>query len=173
MVASIRNSTDFPAPNDVVIQGNYAYVANQNNNSSGQGTFTVVDISNPLSPKVVGTANAVGLSGSYRVRVSGNTAYVAAVNSSAITTIDITVPAAPIVTAYTVNRTDLFEHERSGPDEPRGQSVRSRIVAQTLIGVELQLPAVPELRQHDADGNGHDHQRWRSRLLQRTPLCPP
>jgi hypothetical protein len=106
--SSGHNNTDFPAPADVAIQGNYAYVANQNS-TNGQGTFTVVDISNPLSPQVVGTVMSGGMSGGYRVRVSGNTAYVAAVNGDAITKIDITVPADPIVIASTVNRADLYE----------------------------------------------------------------
>jgi hypothetical protein len=105
---STTDAADFPQPSDVTIQGNYAYVANQNTNASGQGTFTVVDIANPLSPSVVGTVNSVGLAGGYRVRVSGNTAYVAAHNANAITDIDITVPADPIVTASTVSQAYLY-----------------------------------------------------------------
>lgn len=106
--SSGKNNTDFPAPSDIAIQGNYAYVINQNS-TNGQGTFTVVDISNPLSPQVVGTVMAGGMSGGYRVRVSGTAAYVAAINGDAITKIDITVPADPIVIASTVNRVDLYE----------------------------------------------------------------
>jgi hypothetical protein len=108
VVAELQGNTDFPAPSDVAIQGNYAYVINQNS-TNGQGTFTVVDISNPLSPQVVGTATAAGMAGGYRVRVSGTAAYVAAINGDAITKIDITVPADPIVIASTVNRADLYE----------------------------------------------------------------
>ena len=107
VAAEIRNSTDFPAPSDVAIQGNYAYVANQNS-SGNVGTFTVVDIANPLIPTVVGTVNAVGLSGGYRVRVSGNTAYVAAHASNAITNVDITNPADPIVVGSAASQADLF-----------------------------------------------------------------
>jgi len=100
----VRDTTDFPQPSDVTIQGNYAYVINQNS----LGTFTVVDISNPLAPTVVGRVTAPGMVGGYRVRVSGNTAYVAGHNANAITDIDVTVPADPIVISSTVSRSQLY-----------------------------------------------------------------
>ncbi len=109
VVAEIQNSTDFPAPADVAVQGNYVYVANQNSNASGQGTFTVVDISNPTSPQVVGTVNARGLSGGYRVRVSGDLAYVSGSNVASITAVDITNPAAPFVLTSLTSSADLFK----------------------------------------------------------------
>ncbi len=109
VVAEIQDTTDFPAPADVAVQGNYAYVANQNSNSAGQGTFTVVDISNPTSPQVVGTVNAVGLNGGYRVRVSGDLAYVSGSGVNSITAVDITNPAAPVVLTSLTSKTDLYK----------------------------------------------------------------
>lgn len=107
VVAVLNDSTDFSAPADITVEGNYAYVANQNSSSSGQGTFTVVDIANPVAPQVVGTVNALGLSGGYRVRVLGNMAYVASHNKDAVTNIDVTVPADPIVITSAVSSVDL------------------------------------------------------------------
>ncbi len=103
VVAELQNTTDFPAPSDVAIEGNYAYVVNQNTN----GPLTVVNISNPLSPTVVSTSNAIGLSGGYRIRVSGNFAYVAARNVAAITPVDISNPAAPYVITSVISGADL------------------------------------------------------------------
>lgn len=107
VVKELQSTTDFPAPADVAIQGNYAYVANQNGSSSTPGTLTVVNISNPLSPKVVATASALGLSGGYRIRVSGDFAYVAGRNVASMTPVDISNPAAPSVITSVISSADL------------------------------------------------------------------
>jgi hypothetical protein len=89
---SLHDSTNLNNPNDVATQGNYAYVANQT--LSGL-EFAVVNISNPLAPAVVGSLSDTHLVGAYRVRVSGNLAYVSANSSSSVAAIDVSNPSAP------------------------------------------------------------------------------
>ncbi len=69
----------------------------------------MVDISNPTSPQVVGTVNAVGLNGGYRVRVSGDLAYVSGSGVDSITAVDITNPAAPVVLTSLTSKADLYK----------------------------------------------------------------
>lgn len=131
-VAELRSSQDFPAPTDVAVEGNYAYVINQNS-AGGQGTLSVVDISTPSRPVVVGSVTAVGLEAGYRIRVSGNTAWVASHGTSAITTVDITNPADPTVTASTVSTGDLTSVS--------GLDLMSVSGNQYVIGSSPRLPA--------------------------------
>jgi hypothetical protein len=114
-VNSLVNSTN------VTLSGNYAYVVSKNRNatkgsgSNDDGTgnsLTIVDVSNPSSPTIVGSVHdPVNLFGGYGVAVSGSYAYVAAQgcvtgnpcpvstvgNSFAV--IDVSNPAAPTVVA--------------------------------------------------------------------------
>jgi hypothetical protein len=105
-VAEIRNATYFPLPSDVAIEGSHAYVINQDT-AGGQGTLTVVDIANPLQPAVVGSVKAASLEAGYRIRVSGNLAWVAAHGTSAVTTVDIATPTAPTVLSTAVSKSNL------------------------------------------------------------------
>ena len=112
---SLVNSTN------VTLSGHYAYVVSKNRNatkgsgSNDDGTgnsLTIVDVSNPASPTIVGSVHdAVNLFGGYGIAVSGNYAYVAAQgcvsgnpcpnptagNSFAV--IDVSSPANPTVVA--------------------------------------------------------------------------
>ena len=73
---------------NIAISGSYAYVVSKNRNGAsgsainddGTGnSLTIVDISNPTSPTVVGSLHdAVNLFGAYGIAVSGMYAYVAA-----------------------------------------------------------------------------------------------
>jgi hypothetical protein len=76
----------------VAVQGNYAFVT-----AYWEDSLTVVDVSNPAAPVIVGTIRAASLAGAIDVAVLGNYAYVAAYSANALTVVDITDPAAPVV----------------------------------------------------------------------------
>jgi hypothetical protein len=89
LVASLHDPTNLAAPNDVVTEGNFAYIANQ---VSPGMEFTVVNLS---TNSVVGTVTDPTLAGAYRVRVNGNLAYVSANSASSVAAIDVSNPNAP------------------------------------------------------------------------------
>ena len=65
----------------LVVQGGYAYVTGVQNRIglTNANRLTIVDVSNPASPAVVGSVqDNVNLYGAYGVQVVGNVAYVAA-----------------------------------------------------------------------------------------------
>lgn len=86
---------DIPYPgyaNNVDVSGNYAYVAD------GPAGLLVVDVSNPLTPGIVGTLDTSGNAND--VRVVGNLAYVAD-GISGLQIIDVTSPALPTLAGFT------------------------------------------------------------------------
>ncbi|MDQ6606672.1 MAG: hypothetical protein M3Z06_09020 [Actinomycetota bacterium] len=91
-VHSLRDATSFPAPNDVVINGGYAYVVNQT--ATGL-EVAAVNVANPLAPTVVGTLGDPSLRGAYRVRTRGNFIYVSANSAASVAAIDVSSPGAP------------------------------------------------------------------------------
>jgi len=92
------------APNNkVFVSGNYAYVV-ANTNSR----LTIVDISNPSSPMVVGSiSDAVNLNGPQSVYVAGRYAYVVSSVGDSITVVDISNPVTPTVVAMLSDSTYL------------------------------------------------------------------
>lgn len=98
------NSTRFNG--NVVVVGNYAYVAG-NGSSSGTTigtTFTIYDISNPALPVALSyiptysvgwVSGASYLNGSYQVAIQNNYAYIGSSGSSIFYSINITNPNAP------------------------------------------------------------------------------
>src|ERR1019366_6604691 len=92
VVTSLSDVADLSDPNDVAVAGHYLYVANQVDFSN---QFAGIDISNPASPKVVGTLNNSALEGAYRIRVRGDFAYVSARDANTIAAVDISDPANP------------------------------------------------------------------------------
>src|ERR1035441_8331662 len=87
----LSDATHLPAPADLAVQGNYLYVANQ----SSSNEFTVLDVSNPASPKWVASITSPLLSGAYRIHVKGDFAYVSASSASTVAAIDISDPTHP------------------------------------------------------------------------------
>jgi hypothetical protein len=85
LVASTPSATAMTDATNVTIAGGFAFVTSKNRNASttsnddGTGnSLTVVDISNPLAPSVVGTVqDSTNLFGAYSVAVSGHYAFVA------------------------------------------------------------------------------------------------
>ena len=53
-VYSVEDTTNFNGAEAIRIYGNYAYVANYSSTAGSQPGITVVDISNPVSPKIIG-----------------------------------------------------------------------------------------------------------------------
>jgi hypothetical protein len=90
-------STD-TGPSSVAVQGQDAYVVN-----AVSGSLQVIDIANPASPAVIGSANlgSGGTSGtSYSgVALQGSHAYVADYNTNTLQVIDVSNPASPSLVA--------------------------------------------------------------------------
>lgn len=119
LVGSTASSINMENATNVVVSGNYAFVTSKNRNQSasansnddGTGnSLTIVDVSNPTSPTVVGAVQSpTQLFGAYAVAVSGNYAYVASqglltgqpqvpdTSAGSFTVIDITNPAGPTI----------------------------------------------------------------------------
>jgi len=93
VVGSVTNA-QLDQARGIHVVGNYAYVC-----AFIVDRLTVVDISNPASPSVVGSvADATNLDGARGIYVVGNYAYVTAFQSGRVTVVDISNPAAPSVT---------------------------------------------------------------------------
>ena len=110
IVATLHN-TSLPAPwngsnaldhaDSVSIDGNDAYVT-----ASYSNRLTVIDISNPLAPKIVASLKDPSINFPADVATSGNDAYVADQSGSTVpgfTVVDITNPAAPKVVGSVKN----------------------------------------------------------------------
>lgn len=78
----------------LAVRGQYAYTAN------GDGTMTIVNITDPTNPVTVSTLSGVGSGGSEApedVAVAGNYAYLASEDDGALYIADVSNPAAPFV----------------------------------------------------------------------------
>jgi hypothetical protein len=131
LVGSTASSTSMENATNVVVSGNYAFVtsknrnqiASANNNDDGTGnSLTIVNVSTPTSPTVVGTVRSpTQLFGAYAVAVSGNYAYVASqgllnaqpqipdTSAGSFTVIDITDPTGPTIVS------SVDDSQLSGP----------------------------------------------------------
>ena len=90
--------------NDVVIDGNYAYVANNKANTG----LSVINISDPVNPTVTSNFD-IGGRGRYLAK-SGNYLYIAVAKSNAeLTVVDVSVPASPSIVA-TLNFQDYLNN---------------------------------------------------------------
>lgn len=85
-ITSIPIFTLWGEVNDVHIVGSYAYLAVGTAGATGPAALVIVDISDPFNPSVVGTYtfNTSTLTGAQSVDVSGNYAYVAYTDGSAV-----------------------------------------------------------------------------------------
>ncbi|HSX01852.1 MAG TPA: hypothetical protein VLI05_00900 [Candidatus Saccharimonadia bacterium] len=80
-------------PEDVYVQGNYAYTVNDN------GTMTIFDVSNAAHPVLTGTVStSLSTDDPINVRVQGRYAYVAENNNGRVQIFDVSNPAAPTLT---------------------------------------------------------------------------
>lgn len=83
------------AADDVVVDGNYAYVTSRQSDS-----VTVIDISTPTVPLIVATlfdnGGTLRLNGASGIVKDGNYLYIASQISDAMQVIDVSTPTAPI-----------------------------------------------------------------------------
>ncbi len=80
--------------NGIVVSGNYAYIASEDNNQE----LKVINVTNPASPTQVGSYNAPGTSDGLGIATSGNYAYLVTANNasgSEFYVLDVTNPALP------------------------------------------------------------------------------
>ncbi len=118
VVGSVANATSLSGAAYVAVSGNYAYTA-----AYYAGTITVVDISNPAAPQVVGQSpysNAI-LSASH-LTIVGSTLYVVSQNrngasgtgsnddgtGNSLAILDISVPTAPTIVGTLHNSSVMF-----------------------------------------------------------------
>lgn len=98
IVTSISDSTRLVSPDDLKVQGDYAFVAD-----SGSNRMTVIDISSQTSPKIVGsiTDPKIDSPDGLYLDHSGKYAYIMGKSNSRLNVIDITDPTTPsLVTSF-------------------------------------------------------------------------
>lgn len=88
-VTALIDAINLNEPIRMVISEGYAYVC-----AWGSNTFTIIDISNPLAPTIVGT---VAVNGVMDVAISGNYAFVTCSWNQNFRAIDISDPTAPFI----------------------------------------------------------------------------
>ena len=111
IVAGLSNSS-LPAPwtgtnalqhaCGIAVSGHYAYVT-----SAYAGRLTIIDISNPLSPKIVASLHDPAFPFPVDVAVQGNDAYVASQSGGKFAVVDVSTPSAPRVVGSLTNTTLL------------------------------------------------------------------
>jgi len=107
IVGSITNA-QLNGPTSVYVSGQYAYVADMGPTpKSGANALTIVDISNPASPAIVGSVTSTQLNDPSSVYVSGKYAYVAAADANALTIVDISDPTSPNIVGSITDNTKL------------------------------------------------------------------
>ncbi len=111
LVATLTDAARMTHVYGIYVAGSYAYVATGYAGSQGVGDdrLTVVDISNPKSPIIVGSVqDHTNLYYALHVYVSGNYAYVSAPYSNQMTIIDISNPFDPVYVGSVQNSTTLY-----------------------------------------------------------------
>jgi hypothetical protein len=118
VVGSTQNATSLSGAGYVAVSGNYAYTAGYY-----AGTITVVDISNPLSPKVVGqTPFSNALLSASHLTVVGSTLYVVSQNrngpsgtnsnddgtGNSLVIVDISNPTSPTIVGTPLHNSNLM-----------------------------------------------------------------
>ncbi len=105
---SVQDDTNLRFAESVYVSGQYAYVAVSDTSVVTGNRLTVVDVSNPASPTVVGSVkDDANLRGAISVFVSGQYAYVAAYRNNRLTVVDVSNPASPTVVGSVKDDTNL------------------------------------------------------------------
>ncbi|MGI8571960.1 MAG: LVIVD repeat-containing protein [Solirubrobacteraceae bacterium] len=108
IVGTVADSQVLTSANDVVVQGNHAYIADETGSSTTPGRFTVVDVSDPAHMKTVGSVTDPALTFAYRVRLRGTQAFVSSSVENSVTIIDISNPASPTIVGRLIDAAHLF-----------------------------------------------------------------
>ncbi len=98
---SVFDTATLDDASNVYVVGNYAYVTAENDNA-----LTVVDISTPTAPTIVGSVSSIRLGFATGVFVIGNYAYVTSDIFEMLTVVDISTPTAPTIVGH-VSSTQL------------------------------------------------------------------
>lgn len=124
---------------DVTAAGDYAYVAAQIYDG-----LTVVDISDPTSPTIVGSVTSAQLNGAYRVDMVGlDHVAVACTESDRLTIVNVSVPSAPSIVGSVQDATNL--------DFPYGLAVRGNyayvtsLIKRRLTVVDISTLSAPSV----------------------------
>jgi hypothetical protein len=181
LVASTPSTPGLTDATNITIAGHYALVTSKNRNASptsnddGTGnSLTVVDISTPTAPTVVGTVHGTALSpqalfGAYAVAVSGNYAFVASqgllsgqpaspdTSAGSFAVIDLTSPSSPTVVAN-IDNASLSGSLTDGLDHATGVSIDGHYAyvtaysGQRLTTIDISNPTSPAVvaSLHDA-----------------------
>jgi hypothetical protein len=175
LVASTPSTPGLTDATNITIAGHYALVTSKNRNASttsnddGTGnSLTVVDISTPTAPTVVGTVHGTALSpqalfGAYAVAVSGNYAFVASqgllggqpaspdTSAGSFAVIDLTAPSSPTVVAN-IDNASLSGPLSNGLDHATGVSIDGNYAyvtaysGQRLTTIDISNPTSPVVK---------------------------
>lgn len=104
IVGQLSDGEFLASANDVAVQGHDAYVADE---TGPPGRFTVVDVTDPSHMKVVGSVSDPALTFAYRVRLSGNQAFVSSSYGNSVTVIDVSNPTSPTIVGKLVDPVHL------------------------------------------------------------------
>lgn len=174
ILGSTPPTTSLENGTDVAIAGHYAFVTSKNrnasasNNDDGTGnSLTIVDISNPSAPTVVGTLTNTNVApdilfGAYHVAVQGNYAYVAYqglltgqptgpdTSEGGFAVIDITSPSGPKFVANIDNSAlgipyvNALQHATSVAIKGNTAFVTA-FYNQALTAIDISTPTTPHL----------------------------
>lgn len=137
IVASLEDDAQLAFPVDVAVDNGYALVADQ---YSGLGRVAVVDVQDPTAPQVVATVtDPTWLDGAYRIKASGDFAFVSAAYANAVAVIDVSNPAAPRVAGGV--QSDARLNRTTGLD--LGPGAATVIATSPLLSTETQTNYPP------------------------------
>jgi hypothetical protein len=135
----VGDETNLNGAFSVAVSGDYAYVASQVSDS-----LSVVDISIPTSPNIVGSvSDSTVLNGASGVAVSGNYAYVASYLSDSLAVVDISTPSNPSVVGSVSNSYYLEEIERVAVSGNYAYVISNR--NDSLVAVDISTPSSPSI----------------------------
>ncbi len=150
-LVSELSASEFSGAYGIYVRGKYAYVVSS---YSSNDRLTVVDVSDPTSPKIIGSVNdTTNLDGAWRVFVVGDYAYVTCWSSDRLTVVDVSSPQAPTVVA------SITAPELAGA---RGLYVSGNYAyvaaysADRLVVIDISSPTAPRLLGSVYDGTRLD-----------------
>lgn len=101
--SSLPLGSKFSNISAVSLAGNYAYTL-----SNGSGTFSIVDVSDPLNPILLGSITSPLFFTSSSLAVSGNYAYISETGNYGLTVINVSNPAAPVYAKKMLSNYPVF-----------------------------------------------------------------
>lgn len=126
----------------VSADGNYVYVPSEDGDR-----LTVVDVTDPSNPTVVGSVTGTDLDGASSAAVSadGTYVYVTAFAGNRLTVVDVTDPTAPSVTGSVQDNTNLNQPRRGAVSADGNYVYVACLAGDSLTVVNVQTPASPSV----------------------------